>query len=111
LNQTQSGNAKAGITHHLELYFSLAEGSPPAGGNPGEQGRHRAGVRDRGCLRPVWRCSPGCHKKWRWVAGQGGADVKESHPADSFHDITCPHSIPEGMITLLCFIQCLESIG
>ena len=98
MNQMQPGDDKAGIRHYPERRILLAEEGPPAGGNPGEQGRHLAGVGDLGWLCAVWRSSLGCDKNRRRVAGRGGEreGIKESRLADLFHNITSSPQYPQG---------------
>lgn len=92
----QAGKDKTGIRHYLELHILLAEGIPPAGGTPHEQARHHAGVRDLGCSVQFGGAHLAATRTgggWQDEAGQG---MKESGPADLFHDITSFPQCPQG---------------
>lgn len=107
----QSGNDKAGIRHYLELRILLAEGISPAGGNPGEQGRHLAGLRDpagSALLGGAHLAAPKTGGGWQGEEGKAESKITRQ---TCFMISLCPLSIPKGMITLLHFIESLESIG
>lgn len=99
MGQVQSGNDKAGMRHYLEICVLLAEEGCPAGGSPGEQGRHRAGVRDLGWLRAT-RLPQGLE-----VGGKMRRRRRRHRGKPPGVIPLRPLSIPKGIIILLHFIQ------